>query len=181
MRYAAIGAILAIFAAAHAGDTVRSSLQPGERIPSAFHPFNVTGEFAGKKHCLVCENGLNPVVMMFARDLSEPLVQLIAKVDEATAKHRKADMGSFVVFLSNSEALEGKLREVGKKLGLKHTVLSMEAPPGPEDYKVARDAELTVVLYRDHVVQANHAFRKGDFHAKAIERILADLPKILTK
>lgn len=36
-----------------------------------------------------------------------------------------------------------------------------------------------MVLYHKHKVQANHAFRKGELDAKAVERILADLPKIL--
>jgi hypothetical protein len=37
------------------------------------------------------------------------------------------------------------------------------------------------VLYREHEVKANHAFRKGELTAAAAEKILSDLPKILTK
>ena len=36
-----------------AGEALKSGPQPGERIPGAFHPTNVTGAQAGKKHCLV--------------------------------------------------------------------------------------------------------------------------------
>src|SRR4029079_16835979 len=53
--------------------------------------------------CLVCENGLNPVVMIFAREVSDPLVRLLGKIDAATAKHRESSLGSFVVFLKSSD------------------------------------------------------------------------------
>jgi hypothetical protein len=38
-----------------------------------------------------------------------------------------------------------------------------------------------VVLYREHLVKANHAFRKGELDAKAIEKIVGDIPKIVEK
>lgn len=175
----ALALVLLAGARLPAEDTLKSGLQPGGKIPSAFQPLNVTGEQAGKKYCLVCENGLSPVVMVFARDASDPLVRLIGKIDAATGKHRAGGMGSFVVFLSDSEGLEEKLQEIARKNGLKHTVLSIDAPAGPESYRVARDADVTVVLYNQHVVKANHAFRKGQLKEKDIEKILADLPKIL--
>lgn len=36
-----------------ADDALKSGPQPGKNIPGAFHPTNVTGAKAGKKHCLV--------------------------------------------------------------------------------------------------------------------------------
>ena len=38
---------------AFADDALKSGPQTGENIPGAFHPTNVTGAQAGKKHCLV--------------------------------------------------------------------------------------------------------------------------------
>ena len=35
--------------------------------------------------------------------------------------------------------------------------------------------------YREHDVKANHAFRRGELTTQAADKILADLPKILTK
>ncbi|MFN4257912.1 MAG: hypothetical protein ACK4RK_01340 [Gemmataceae bacterium] len=173
--------ILMVGSVSLAAEGLRSGPQPGDKLPSAFHPLNVTGEFAGKKHCLVCENGLNPVVMIFAREVSEPLVQLIAKVDEVTAQNRQNEMGSFVVFLSFDEDLEEQLPKLAKEKKLKHLILSIDHPAGPQDYQVAQAADVTVVLYTDHEVKANHAFKKGELTDKAIERILADVPKILPK
>jgi len=38
---------------AFADEALKSGPQTGENIPGAFHPTNVTGAQAGKKHCLV--------------------------------------------------------------------------------------------------------------------------------
>ena len=51
----AMGALLGVLAVSVsiAGGTLESGPQTGKKIPGAFHPLNVTGGQAGKKHCLV--------------------------------------------------------------------------------------------------------------------------------
>jgi hypothetical protein len=164
-----------------AAEPLRSSLQVGEKIFATFEPLNVTGPHAGEPHCLVCENGLNPVAMIFAREVSEPLVRLLTRLEAATARHQKAQMGSFAVFLSDRQDLAKQLEQVAAKSGLKHLLLSIDQPAGPDGFRVAKEAELTIVLYNKYDVLANHAFRKGELTDKAIEQILADVPKILPK
>ena len=162
-----------------AADPLKSGLQAGEKITNIFEPLNVTGPFAGEPHCLVCENGLNPVAMIFAREVNEPLVKLLAKIDKATEKNRDVELGSFVVFLSEKEGLKEQLANVAKEQGFKQIILSTYDPAGPEDFKVAKDSDVTVVLYREHQVKANHAFRKGELNEQAVEKIVGDLPKIV--
>lgn len=162
-----------------AGDRLKSGLQPGEKITAIFEPVNVTGEHAGEPYCLICENGLSPVVMIFARQIEPALMRLLAKVDAATAEHKKEYLGSFVVFLSDKESLKDELAAAAKKYNLKHTVLAVDAPAGPDGFNVAKEADVTVVLYREHEVKANHAFRTSELTDEARDRILADLPKIL--
>lgn len=163
-----------------AEDRVQSGLQTGEAITSIFEPLNINGPFAGEPHCLVCENGGNPVAMIFAREISAPLLQLLAKLDAATARHRQQEMGSFAVFLNDAEALPERLKDAARRHSLQHLVLAIDEPTGPEGFNVAPEAEVTVVLYRDYNVKANHAFRKGELNDQAVEKIVADLPKILT-
>jgi hypothetical protein len=117
--------------------------------------------------------------MIFAREVSDPLTSLVKKLDAATAENSKCKMGSFVVFLSDSETLKDQLKDLAKKESLKQTVLSIDNPAGPKGYKVAKEADVTVVLYTKRNVKANYAFRKGEFNAAAVERIVADIPKIL--
>ena len=162
-------------------DAVKSGPQVKEKVPGPFHPLNVTGAEAGKKHCLFCENGTNPVAMIFARKNTKELTALIKKIDECTEKHKDCKMGSFVVFLSDdSESLGKDLKAMAEKEGIKRCVLSIDNPAGPKGYEIAKDAEVTVVLYTDRVVKANHAFgSSGDLNEKAITRIVADIKKIL--
>jgi hypothetical protein len=164
-----------------AAEPLKSGLQVGENITAIFEPLNVNGEHAGELHCLVCENGLSPVVMIFARKVSDPLVKLIAKIDAATAQNRRQEMGSFVVFLSDKNDLAGELKQVAKKQSLKHTILCIDAPAGPDGFNVSPTAEVTVVLYREHNVKANRAFAAGELTDQAVEKILGDVPAILTK
>ncbi len=140
---------------------IKSGPQKGEELAGPFHPLNVNGEKAGKKHCLYCENGDRPVAMIFARQVTPELTKLIKEIDSATVKN-DGKMGSFVVFLGDSEGLEAQLKKVVEDNKIKKTVLAIDNPAGPEGYKVARDADVTVVLYKEHVVEANFAFKKGE-------------------
>lgn len=91
-------------------------------------------------------------------------------------------MSSFVVFCNSDEALEGQLKQLAKDKELKNVVLSIDNPAGPEGYKVAKDADVTVVLYVDRTVKANYAFKKGGLKDKDIETIVTKgVPAILPK
>jgi hypothetical protein len=181
MRHFSVAVLFTLFAGGilTAAEPLKSGLQAGEKITTIFEPLNVNGPHAGEPYCLICENGLAPVAMLFAREVNEPLLKLLAKLDEATAKNLNKQMGSFVVFLSEKEGLKEQLAQAAKKQGLKHLVVAIDAPAGPEGFNVAADADVTVVLYCEHDVKANHAFRKGELTAAASEKVLADLPKIL--
>jgi hypothetical protein len=118
--------------------------------------------------------------MIFAREVSNPLTSLVKKLDAATAKNKGCNMGSFVVFLSDEEGLEKKLKDLAKKEDLKKIILaSMSTPSGPTRYKIAKDAAVTVVLYTQQNVKANYAFKKGELKDKDVEKIVADVKKIL--
>src|SRR5438309_9188466 len=96
LSVACLTLVLAVGSALAAG-SVKSGPQEGEMVPGPFHPLNVTGAKAGQKNCLFCQNGENPVAMIFAREVSEPLTKLIKEIDAATAKNTDCSMGSFVV------------------------------------------------------------------------------------
>ena len=89
-------------------------------------------------------------------------------------------MGSFVVFLSDSDKLEGALKKMADTAKIEKTVLSIDNPAGPNNYKVSADADVTVVLYVDRKVKANYAFKKGELKDSDIEKVIADVSKITT-
>src|SRR4051812_21483814 len=117
--------------------------------------------------------------MIFAREITDDLTSLVKKIDAQTAKNKSAHMGSFVVFLSNDEGMEEKLKDLAKKEGLKHTILTLDNPAGPRGYNITKEADITVGLYNKREVKANHAYKKGEFKAKDIETITKDVPKIV--
>ncbi len=177
---AAAFGLTAIVGSLIAAESLTSGPQVGENArPKPFFPLNVNGPQAGKKACLVCRNGDNPVAMVFAREVSAPLTTLIKKLDAAAVSNRDAKMGSFAIFCSDSEGLSQQLKNLAEKEKLKEFVLAIDNPAGPAPYKVAKDAEVTVVLYNKSKVVANYAFKKGELDDKAIEKILADVPKIV--
>jgi hypothetical protein len=177
--------VVLTFAVGTAGESLKSGPAVGEAVYSQelgrgpFHPLNCTGASAGKKNCLVWQNGLNPVAMIFAREVSDSLTSLVKKIDAETAKNSKANMGSFVVFLADDEKLSDKLESLAKKEGIKKCVFAIDNPAGPKGYNVAKEADVTVVLYNKRKVVANYAFKKGDLNDAAITIIMADVPKIL--
>lgn len=116
--------------------------------------------------------------MIFARELSGgPLTSLVKKIDEATAKNSSAKMGSFIVVLGGDEKM---LKELAEKEGIKNTIVSaMDTPSGPPKYNVAKEADVTVVLYNKRKVEANFAFEKGKLTDKDVDKIVESLSKIL--
>ena len=117
--------------------------------------------------------------MIFAREVSDSLTSLVKQIDQATAKNSTCRMGSFVVFLNDDEKLEKNLKELAKREKLQHTVLTIDNPAGPKGYEIAKEADVTVVLYAKRNVKANYAFRKGELKSQDVLAIVKDVSKIL--
>jgi hypothetical protein len=117
--------------------------------------------------------------MIFAREVSAPLTSLVKKIDAATASNKSCKMGSFVVFLNDDEDLKKKLEDLAEKEKIEKTVLTIDNVAGPAKYKIAKDADVTVVLYTNRTVKANYAFKKGELKKSDIEKIVRDIKKIL--
>jgi hypothetical protein len=128
-------------------------------------------------------NGNKPVVMVFAREINDDLTSLVKKLDKAT-KDSKGKLGTFVVFCSDDEKLEGKLKDLAKSEKITSTILSIDsnrAGPYSDTAPFASKADVTVMMYVKRKVKANHTFEKGKLKEKQIDAVMADLPKILPK
>ena len=77
--------------------------------------------------------------------------------------------------------LDKELTAVANKEEIKKTVLAVDNPAGPKAYNVAKDADITVVLYVDRKVKANHAFKKGELTDTDIDTIISEVPMILAE
>lgn len=112
---------------------------------------------------------------MFARQPSDALTSLVKKLDAATAEKK---IKSFVVFLNDDEKLPEQVKSLATSENIKNTVFAVDNPAGPPDYKIAKEADVTILLYNKHKVEVNHAFRKHEFTSEAIAKVVSDLGKI---
>jgi hypothetical protein len=117
--------------------------------------------------------------MVFARETGTGLTSLVKQLDAAVGKNKAANMRGFVVMLTDSDKAEGQLKALAEKEGVKNVSLAVDNPTGPPSYKIAKDADIVVVFYKNKKVVVNHAFKKGEINDKAIAQVVADVPKIL--
>ena len=118
--------------------------------------------------------------MIFAREINDPLIRLVKKVDEANKEQGKK-MGSFVVLLNDEEGLEKKLKDIAEKENLEKVILTIFHTRGPANYDINKDADVTVIMYVGKKVKVNHAYKKGEFKADTVEAVIKDVPNILGK
>lgn len=160
---------------------LQSGLQVGD-YPGAFYVTDVTGPSAGEALCYRCQYGARPVVTIFARTLDDNVRKLVKQVDEVVAKNYKEQrMAAFMVLLSDEpQKHEKTLVTTAKDAELSHTPLTTyKKAEGPRKYRIHEDAEVTVMMWVDSDVKANHAFTKGQLNDEAIAQVISDTSKIL--
>ena len=159
--------------------SVKSGPQAGDKVPGPFKPLNITGPDAGQASCQYCKNGSRPVAVIFATDITPAVAQLIKKIDTATAENKERGLGSYVVVCSDTAGADRQLQTLARQAQIQTTILTTYKAGGPERYRLAADAEVTVLLYNHLTVKANHAFKKGELDDAAINTIVTDLGKML--
>ncbi len=170
----------AMFAGALFAAELKSGLQPGDSLP-AYNVKDCTGPNEGKSLCYRCKYGARPVVNIFAREMTPEVVALVKEIDQIVGKNGEKKMAAFVTLLTNDpDRDEIVLKAIAKKEGLKNVPLTIfDGVAGPEDYKIAEKADLTVTMWVDNKVEASQAFSKGDFKASASKSVVEDTKKIL--
>jgi hypothetical protein len=115
---------------------------------------------------------------VFARKTSEPLASLVKQIDKQIDGN--ARLKSFVVVLGGEpDRAREDIRKLANQNGIKNVPLTMFGEPGgPPDYELSRNADITVLMWNQHKVKVNHAY-KGELTEKDIGAIVADIPKLL--
>jgi len=159
-----------------------SGLKAGQR-PGPYAAVVSVGPNRGQLHCFICETADKPAAVVFARQMTDPLGKLVQGLDKAVLAHKTAGLRSWVTFLSADQpALDPQVVKWGKKHGLGNVSLAVfEDPDGPPSYRLARDAEVTVLLFVKQKVVRNFAFRTGALNDKKIAEVLKALPEIVGK
>jgi hypothetical protein len=178
-------------------------LKAGNNLPGPFHPYNVTGPHKEHFHCLISEHGLDPMVMIFSKnvDFSEPLPKLVKRLDTAIENNPNTRLGAFVVFVpddlpdvvgSNDKEPEASSKnddtrlELAKKIDsfssdnkLKHVVLCLDTKSDVAKFGLGDENLITVVLYTKLKVVALYGLPKSEFTDEAVEKIMADVAEKL--
>ena len=157
----------------------KSGLQPSQR-PGPYSALVAVGPQRGQQHCFICEAADRPIVIVFARSLSDPLGKLVHRIDKSLAENKAAELRGWVTFLAEDQtALDPKVVQWSQKHAIKSVPLAVfEDTVGPPTYLLAREADVTVLLSVKQKVVANFAFRSGELNDAAIDAILKTVPKI---
>lgn len=126
------------------------------------------------------------MVAIFTRSITDNLTSLVKQIDEQVAKNEDKKMASFVILLSNdADADEAKLNTLAEKAGIKIgkeaniPLTIFDGVAGPPNYKIAEDAEVTVMLWKGQKAVVNHAFAKGQLDKDGVKKVVESTAKIL--
>lgn len=167
-----------VFAIAQAGEPCVSGPQIGQR-PGPYSFLVATGPERGQPTCYVCETAEKPGVIVFARSVSDPLAKLMLACDEAVAARPKDAMRAWMTVLGEKTIGLDDLAKWATKAGLKSVPVGVfDDPVGPPSYKLADDADVTVIVFENRKVAANFAFRKGELDDAAVKLVSEHFARI---
>ena len=160
-------------------EDVKSGLKDGDFV-AAFNVYDCTGEKKGESLCYRCRYGGRPVVSIFAREVDDKLAKLIQEVDKTVGDNKGEQMAAFVVLLTDDpDAAEKELVALAEKHKIKNTPLTtFDGEAGPPDYKLNKDAEVTVLMWNKSKVESNHGFKSGELDDKSISTIVKEAEKL---
>lgn len=178
IRSCAVFVLFACISSA-AADPCKSGPQPNQR-PGPYSSLVCVGKERGQQHCYICESADRPIVIVFARTLSDPLGKLVKQLDGAVKEHKTAELRAWVTFLGDDQTkLDPQVVQWAQKNALTVPCAVFEDPVGPPTYLLAKEADVTVLLSVRQKVVANFAFRAGELNDAAIADIVKSVPKIV--
>jgi hypothetical protein len=174
--------MVALFAAAGlvvAAD-IKSGLEPGES-PAAFNVKDVTGPSKGKSLCYRCQYGARPVACVFTREINDQVKSLVQQIDAKVDGNKDKKMSAFVVLLTDdADAGAKQLEKLAAEAKIKNVPLTVyDGKAGPGDYKISKDAGVTVMMWNKSRVQVNHAFAPGKLSGEDVKQVVGETSKIL--
>jgi len=160
-------------------EPLQSGLKPGDKVPT-FYVRAITGPLKNKSVCYVCRNGDRPVVMLFIREITPQLKQLLKAIDDEVDLHRAAGLRSFGVFLAtSSQEILPQVQTLAfdEKVNLPLTVAAAPSD-GSAGKAIHPAAAVTVILYREQTVTANFAYRANELTAEQIEIVVKSIRRL---
>lgn len=164
-----------------AAEKVQSGLEKGAKVPP-FYVKDVTGPAKDEEPlCYRCRYGNQPVVTVFAKEMTDEVAALVKELDGVVAKNRDEKMAGFVVLLSKDPAKAASLTKTAESMKIEQLPLttSVDGAAGPKGYKLNEKADVTVMMWVQGTVKVSEAFNKGDLTKDAIKKVVGETKQIL--
>ena len=118
------------------------------------------------------------------REITDNLTSLVKQIDslanDAGALGRDTKHAFVVLITDDPDDAESKLTALADEHQIKNTPLTIfDVNSGPRGYKIAKKAEVTVMMWAGQSVKVNHAFAAGELDVDAVKQIMADAKKHL--
>ncbi len=172
-------AALATAGLAFAGE-VKSGVAIGEKT-AAFNVKDVTGPAKGTSLCYRCKYGNRPVACVFTREITPEVGALVKEIDQAVGQNADKKMAAFVVLLTDdADAASKQLTKLAEEQKIKNVPLTVfDGAAGPEKYKIAKDAAVTVMMWTKGRIQVNEAYAAGKLSTDEAKKVAGQTDKIL--
>ena len=179
MRILALGVVFLSFSAAWA-DPCKSGLAPNQR-PGPYSALVCVGPQRGQQHCFICDAADRPIVIVFARNLTDPLGKLAGKLEVAVRDQKAAELRSWITFLADDQTgMDPKIVAWARKHAVSNVSCAVfEDTAGPPAYLLAKEADVTVLLAVKQKVVANFAFRAGELNDAKIGEIAQAMGRLV--
>ncbi len=179
-------ALAALFVAsvgfAVAAEKIESGPDKGFSVP-AFYVKDVTGPAKdGDDLCYRCRYGAQPVVTIFAKEMTDEVAALTKELDGVVAKNRDQKMAGFVVLMTdNAEKGAASLKAAAEKNKIEQLPLtiSVDGAGGPKAYKINPKADVTVMMWVEGKIKVSQGFTKGELNKEAITKVSKETKQIL--
>jgi hypothetical protein len=178
---ACVALLVASVGLAIAAEKVQSGLEKGGKVP-AFYVKDITGPAKdGEELCYRCRYGNQPVVTIFAKEMTDEVAALTKELDSVVAKNRDQKMAGFVVLLTNEpDKAAPSLAKTAEKMKIEQLPLTtFKGTEGPKGYKINEKADVTVMMWVEGTVKVSEGFNKGGLTKDVISKVVADTKQIL--
>jgi hypothetical protein len=155
-----------------------AGLAAGTPTPSV-PVLDVTGKYAGKRICYVCEFQNDPNVIAFFRDADEQTAELIVQLDKLYRQEKKRNFKAVAILVPGPEA-KLWLEELSKSRNIEIPLVVLAK--GPKDvgfrlYKLDPQVRNTFLVTRNRVVDTN----VSDIGTSGFDRVKQATLSMLTK
>ena len=174
-------AVLAVSASLVLAAEIQSGLEKGKGVPP-FYVKDVTGPSKdGDELCYRCRYGNQPVISIFAKEMTEDVANLSKELDNVVAKNRDQKMAGFVVVMSDDpEKAAPSLAAAADKHKISQMPLTtFKGTKGPEGYKINPKADVTVMMWVDGKVKVSQGLNKADINKESIAKLVKETSTIL--